>query len=163
MVPLLTQSDCCRLGHFTLPPSRTSRINNKLRCTGGAWILEKLAYLLSIVHSLVLLFLDLLIICGLLEWRSTTRVPLNSFLGSAVPPTRCSPALDHQQCSTPHDQHRHMVSPLALAAASSTRTRLPLQPTTASIHGAPLRLHLHPQAKSHPSSPTLSVRTVVVP
>ena len=55
-----------------------------------------------------------------------------------------------------------MVFPLALAAASSTRTRWQLQPTTASIHGAPLPLPLHPQAKSHPSSPMPSVRYVAL-
>ena len=36
-----------------------------------------------------------------------------------------------------------------------------LQPTTASIHGAQLPLPLHPQAKSHPSSPMPSVRNTV--
>ena len=58
MVLLLTLNDCCRLGHFILRLSRTSWINKKLRYTGGAWILEKLAYLLSIIHSLVFTFLD---------------------------------------------------------------------------------------------------------
>lgn len=98
-----------------------------------------------------------MIICILLEWSWARVISYNSFLGSAVhPPT----PVDHQLCSTPHDQRRHMVFPLALAAALSTRTRLPLRPTTASIHGAPLPLLPHPRAKSHPSSQTPSVRYV---
>src|SRR5216684_7408828 len=68
--------------------------------------------------------------------------------------------IDCQQCSTHHDQRRLTVYPPALAAASSTRTHLPLQLTTALIHGAPLRPPLHRQAKFHPSSPTLSVRII---
>lgn len=86
-----------------------------------------------------------------------TRVPFN-FIPRLSPFIRRPPALDHQRCSTRHGQRRHTAFPLALAAASSTRTPSPLQPTTASIHGAPLPLPLHPQAKSHPSSPMPSVR-----
>jgi hypothetical protein len=97
--------------------------------------------------------------------ESCGRVGACHSIHSSLQPssTRCSPALDHQRCSTPHDQRRHMAFPLALAAATSTRTHLPLQHTTASIHGALLRLRLHPQVKSHPSSPMLSVRSTVYP
>jgi hypothetical protein len=89
-----------------------------------------------------------------------TRVPFN-LIPRLSPFIRCPPALDHQRCSTRHGQRRHTAFPLALAAASSTRTPLPPQPTMASIHGAQLPLPLHPQAKSHPSSPMPSVRNTV--